>query len=382
MKYLLSRFGGFGDIAPITCVGRVLKRLGHQVDLVVRDGGPDCNQPELLIDNPTFDNVFGAREIGPQKVRAIRTQIGWIEPQAVYKDYDVVIDYRNSIEGNSTSPFNQKGPQFTWQNSRNSNWRNWYDLSLEWANIDPTSVPDEEKRPNFNLLAGEEKLFQPMRENFDKIFVIQPFASSLARTWYQAKSLPKLLSEKYQNSIALIWNANEKCWFGFTRKGSNRIESVGSPLRFSMAMISKADLFIGVDTGYSHVAEGLDVKSLVMYGTVPAWTRAKYYKHQTAIDPGVEHPEFYSFSLSLGDPNRVIEGIEGFSAREKQLYEGIQAGKPPEELQEEMNTTKEGIQVEYNALQARMHSFEHQQSQALSLVTPKLVMEHAERIIE
>lgn len=382
MKYLCSRFSGMGDLAPITAVGRILKQQGHTVDLIVRDGGPDQNHPELLIENPSFDNVFGAREIGPQKVRAIRTQLGWIEPQVIYKDYDVVIDYRNSIEGNSTSPLNQRGHQHGWQQSRNSNWRNWYDLSLEWANIDPTSVPDEEKRPNFNLLEGEEKLFQPMRDNFDKIFVVQPFASSLARTWYQAKTLPKLLTDKYDNSIVLIWNANEKCWFGHTKKGSNRVEALGSPLRFSMAMISKADLFIGVDTGYSHVAEGLGVKSLVMYGTVPAWTRAKYYKYQTPIDMGIEHPEFYSFSLSLGDPNRVLEGIAGFSAREKQLYEGIESGKSPDELMEEMNTTKEGIQVEYNALKARLHSFEHQQSQALSLVTPKLVMEYVERIIE
>jgi Glycosyltransferase family 9 (heptosyltransferase) len=382
MKYLIWRHGGCGDLAPITCVGRILKSRGHQVDLIVRDGGPDSNQPELLIDNPSFDNVFGAREVGPQRVRAIKTQMGWIEPQVIYKDYDVVVDYRNSIEGNSTSPYNQRGPRFAWQQSRNSNWRNWYDLSLEWANIDPTSVPDEEKRPNFNLLEGEEKLFQPMRDNFDKIFVVQPYASSLARTWYQAKALPKLLTDKYDNSIVLIWNANENCWYGFTKKGSNRVDPLGSPMRFSMAMISKADLFIGVDTGYSHVAEGLGIKNLVMYGTVPSWTRAKYYKFQTPIDPGIEHPEFYSFSLSLGDPNRVIEGIDAFSVRERKLYEGIHAGSSPEELMEEMNTTKEGIQVEYNALKARLHSFEHQQSQALSLVTPKLVMEHVERIIQ
>ena len=48
---------------------------------------------------------------------------------------------------------------------------------------------------------------------------------------------------------------------------------------------------------------------------------------------------------------------------------------------EEMNTTIEGIKAEYHALQARMHSFEHQQSQALSQVTPKMVMEYVERLV-
>lgn len=381
MKYLISRFSGMGDLAPMTAVGRVLKQNGHTVDMVVRNGGEDQNHPELLVDNPSFDRVFGCREVGPHKVRAIQTQHGWMQAEAIYKDYDVVVDYRNSIEANSTSPFNQKGPQHTWQQSRNSNWRNWYDLSLEWANIDPTSVLDEEKRPNFNLIGKEPELFQPMRDSFDQVFVIQPYASSLARTWYQAKVLPKLLTEKYPNCIVMTWDANKKVWVGVNKKGSNAVPHLGSPLRFSMALISKADLFIGVDTGYSHVAEGLGVKSLVMYGTVPWWTRAKYYKYQTPIDMGINNPSFYSFSLSLGDPNRVLEGMAAFSVREQQLWDAIKQDKHPVLVAEEMNTTVEGIQVEYNALRARVHSFEHQQSQALSLVTPKLVMEHVERII-
>jgi ADP-heptose:LPS heptosyltransferase len=304
-----------------------------------------------------------------------------MEPQAIYKDYDVIVDYRNSIEGNNTSPLTQNAPEHVWQNSRNSNWRDWYDLSFEWANIDPTKLAPEAKRPNFNLLDGEEKLFQPMRDNFEKIFVIQPFASSLARTWYQAKVLPKLLLERHPKSIVMIWDATQKAWRGVTAKGGNIVTHIGPPLRFSMALISKADLFIGVDTGYSHIAEGLGVKSLVLYGTVPWWTRAKNYQFQTPIDLGQDNPSFYTFSLSLGDPNRTIEGMKNLSERERTLLDNMKAGTPEEALADLLNTTGEGIRVEAKALQARLYALEHQQSQCLSLVTPKMVMETVERII-
>lgn len=381
-KVFISRFGGHGDLAPVTSVAKYLKSKGWYVVLGVRDGGPGQRQSEMLLKTPCADMVVDIKEMGPWRTRCVNTPKGWVSVNAILHEYDLVIDYMNIVENNNTSPITKNAPGSEWETSRNSNWVNWADLHFAWAGIDPTKVSDEAKRPVFTLLPGEKDTFKDLKKAHSNLFVIQPYASSLARTWYQANHLPKMLLEAYSNPAICLWDGRENGWKLITKQGASNLQVNGNaPLRASMALIANADLYIGVDTGFTHVAEALNTPHIAIYSTVPAWTRAKYYKHQIPIDMGEKHPEFYTFNLGLGDPLNVIEGLNNLSAREK-LVHRIYNERPPLEVAcQALSTDPEGLNLEIKALNAKLQSFERIQSKALSLVTPEMVMEKAKKAV-
>lgn len=382
-KVLLTRFGGIGDSAPMTVVGKQLKDRGWEVHYACRDDGPNMRLSDMFVDSPCFDKVMNFVQMGPWNSRCVMTDLGMASINSVYEDYDQVLDYMNIIENNNTSPVNKSDTKSIWMRSRNSNWVNWYDIHLAWANIDPSSVKDEDKRPIFSVKPEEMEPFHRLKGN-RKLIVIQTSASSLSRTWYQARKLPKMIQEKYPDAIILGWEAEHNTWVmlkdGRVTKAAPKEGT--SPLRFSMAMVGACDLFIGADTGFTHVAEALKVPHIAIYSTVPGWTRNKYYKYQVEIDPGKKSPEFYTFNLGLGDPLRIIEGQDSLSEREKTIKKMYDEGKGVEEACEFLNVDKEGAELELKSLLSKQASWERQQSKALSSVTAEEVFGKAVELIE
>lgn len=382
-KVLLLRFGGIGDIAPLTTVGRELKKRGLHVTFACRDGGEGQRQSDLLFKNPCFDQVLDMQEVGPWRDRCVKTQLGWCSVNSIFQDFHAVYDYRNIIENNNTSPYVKDVPSEAWQKSRNSNWRNWYDLHLEWANIDPSTVSDDDKRPVYTLVPGEETLFAKLKERYSHVIAVQSNASSLSRTWYQAEKLPEMILKDYPNAVVAYWDNAKHWWLMISKDGVSKLNVPNHPpLRVSMALLKVSDLYIGADTGFTHVAEALGVSHIAIYSTVPWWTRAKYYKYQTPIDPGIQNPEFYTFNLGLGDPLRIVDGESSLSEREKKIEELHKNKASAKEAAEVLNTNEEGATMELNALMTKRASWERMQSKALSVVTPEMVMVKVKEIIK
>lgn len=382
MKVLLARFGGIGDCFPVAAAARYLADQGHDVTVALRDDGSKVKQTALFREDAKF-NTVDFKQVGPWADRCVKTPIGWQSIQTTYGNYDFVVDYMNIVENNSTSPVNNNEDLWEfWQRSRNSNYQNWYDLHLAWCNVNPAKVSNEYKRPHLVLTDGEKKAAADFKAKYTKLFVIHPYASSLARSWYQAKELvPKLLKD-YEGCAIAFWNPSENNWDLLTRKGPTKLPKLDeNPLRETMALVSAADLVICVDTGCSHIAEGLNVKSLVVYSTVPAWTRNKYYEHQTHIDPGEDHPEYYTFSLSLGDPLRVKDGMEALTERERQVKALFEKNVSAQEAMEALNTDGHGAELELKMLMAKKESWERQQSKSLSGITPDSVFDKIKAII-
>jgi hypothetical protein len=228
-KVLLLRFGGIGDVAPMTVVGKELKKRGWHVTFACRDGGEGQRQSDLLYKNPSFDQVLDMREVGPWRDRCVKTQLGWCSVNTIFSDFDMVYDYRNIVENNNTSPMVKEDPSEAWQKSRNSNWCNWYDLHLEWANIDPTTVSEEDKRPVYTLIPGEEKIFASLKDKYSHVFVIQANASSLSRTWYQAEKLPELIFKDYPKALVVYWDNTKHWWLMLTKGGVSKLNVPNHP---------------------------------------------------------------------------------------------------------------------------------------------------------
>lgn len=382
-KVLLTRFGGIGDCAPVGVVGAQYKKRGWHVTAALRDDGGAGRLTDLYAGNPCFDELLDLAEIGPWGDRCVKSQFGFCTINNLYPDFDLVIDFMNIVEGNSTSPFRLQGPGHEWQASRNSNWVNWVDLHLAWANIDPTTVPDEEKIHSYFVTEEEKAPVLELKKPYDRLMTIQTSASSLSRTWNQAKSLPDMLLKRFPEALVAYWEQSVSAWVLVSKKGATRLQIKSeSPLRSSMALIACSDLYIGADTGFSHIAEGLGVKNIAVYSTVPAWTRNKYYKNQIAIDPGVHNREFYTFNLGLGDPLRVLEGLENLTEREKLIEELHKKKSTAKQAAEALNTDPEGAMLELESLLRKKASFERQQSKALSSVSAEDVFKKIEEVLK
>jgi hypothetical protein len=373
-KVLLIRFGGIGDQAPMGVVGAQLKKRGYHVTMACRDDGQETKLADLYTGTDCFDEVISVREVGPYKDRCVKTQLGWCSLNCVHKDFDLVLDYMNIIEANSTSPVRAGGPGNEWQATRNSNYVNWYDMHLAWANIDPTSVPDSEKVPKFVVSPEETALISKLKSRYSHFVTIQASASSISRTWFQGKKLPDMILEKYPKALVGFWDQQVSAWILIDKEGATKLERDGiSPIRSSMALVAVSDLYVGADTGFSHIAEGLGVPNIAVYSTVPAWTRNKYYKNQITIDPGVTNPEFYTFNLGLGDPLRTIDGLLSLTPREKAVEELYSLNASAEVAAEALNTDVEGATLELESFLRKRASFERQQSKALSTVSAEQV---------
>ena len=379
-KYLLTRFGGIGDSAPVMVVAKQLKKQGHHVTLALREDDHGVRQIDLLENTDCCDVALTFKEVGPWKTRCVKFKHGVIDVRGVYDQYDQIIDFMNIVEYNDTckSSYIVK-PEDEWKKHRNSNWQNWYDLHLAWANIDPTSVSDEEKRPEYKLSDKEIKEVKKIKKGYSSVITINPNASSLARTWYQAAELVPKLIEEYDNPIIFFWKPDKAHYEVFDREGVRTYQSpFKSSLRASMCVVGASDVYIGADTGFTHIAEGLDIPNIAIYSSVPAWTRAKYYKHQVSIDKGP-----HSFALTLGDPARVQEGLDNLSTREKKLEKLHKSGMTIEEAAKALNSTPEGVNLEMRALKTKIESFERIQSKSLSKVTQEEVLQHVrEHLLE
>lgn len=382
MKVLLSRFGGIGDAFPTMVAAQNLHKQGHEVTIALRDDGGQTKQSVMFSNQEQF-KFLDYSQVGPWQSRVVDHEGGLIELPGLYKNYDLVVDFMNIIEGNSTSPVNNvRVPWEFWQRSRSSNYQNWYDLHLAWCNINPDKVSAEDKRPKLVLTQEEIETSESIKSGVSKLFVIHPFASSLARSWYQAEKLVDPLLKEYDGAGIAFWNPQRQAWDLISSKGRNAMPRLGfHPLRDTMALVNASDLVIGVDTGCGHIAEALDKKSLIIYSTVPASTRNKYYKFQSHFDAGEENPEYHTFSLGLGDPLRVKEGVDGLSDREKELKAFLDRRAPMKEIMEALNTDSRGVELESKMLRERVETWERIQSKALSDIKPDKVFDRIKGII-
>jgi ADP-heptose:LPS heptosyltransferase len=382
MNYLISRYGGIGDVAPVLVVAKQLHKQGHTITLALREDGP-VRQTDIC-KNLKWLKTLDYRQIGPWGTRCVKYDKGWRQIEAVYKDYDDVIDFMYIIEGNSTCKSDFiKRPTDSWKRSRNSNWINWYDNHLMWANIDPHTVPEDEKRPEFKLSKKEVEVGKKLKEGYSKLIVLNPSASSKARSWYQVEKLVPMLYEKYDNLLLALWIPEANTWLFSDKNGPVKKKiPIGSPLRQTMTLIGAADVVLTVDSAVSHISEGLGIKHITLYSTVPWWTRGQYYKHQTAIDPGVEHPEYYTFVLMPGDPLNMEEGERNLTDREK-VIKGLYLRKATiSEVCKELNTDNHGANLELDCLLKKIESFSRIQSKALSSITPELVLKKVEELCQ
>jgi ADP-heptose:LPS heptosyltransferase len=377
-KCLICRFGGIGDsIAPITVLAREWKRRnpGGKVHFAVR-----AEIASLFDHEKLFDKILPIKRMEPTKLDCIHRDGGWISLECIKDKYDIVFDLKYSVELNS--PYQElaqrDGP---WRTSMNSNFTNWVELTLAWANIDPTTV--EDFKPSY-VATNEELAWAAKRVPEKKgqpVIGIHLQASSLARTWYRADELPDRLRTLMPDARILFFEEATKHWILSEKVGGKRIDVSGDDgLRKSAALLTRMDLFICADSGYSHIAAALDCPTLTIYTTVPGWTREKYYEHATPIQSKLSCSP--CFTLEGWCPRQAQRAKEQLTKREQRILE--YEGRPnftPQQAAKEEKMPPQAFMALFAATKQKLQSMCTVEPDCMKEITPEMVAERAEELL-
>jgi ADP-heptose:LPS heptosyltransferase len=367
--WLLCRFGGVGDGLILTAVCKAIKEQDPEaiVHFAIREG-----QEGLYLHNPSIARVITIRRMPPSGIDCIKTRGIWTNIDCIKGTYFRTIDYKNSIENNSPYP---KLPYGFWVRTMNSNYQNWVDLSLGWANIDPTIVSDDTKRPKIFLKDAEIEKAKKEADCEGPKIGIHMISSSLARTWYYARVLAPLLLNKYPNGAVFFWTGSS--WIKYHKKTQTDLGSYS--LRQSAALVSCLDLLIASDSAFSHVAEAVGTRSLNLYTTVPAWTRSKYYKYATNLQAKTKCSP--CFAIWSECPLAEDKAVKSLSEREKFIIHLNQNKVPLETACRQLNTTPGGLELEFEAIRKKIQGLKQAEAPCLRSIDPDEVLLEADKLL-
>jgi len=122
---------------------------------------------------------------------------------------------------------------------------------------------------------GRELLKEIQVDSFEKLVVIQPGSGGLHKCWYLDNFLAvaKKLRSKGVEVVFLLGPAEQERCSNTTIKDINSVASCLTDLSLTqvVCLLSCSDGFIGNDSGITHLAAGMGVRTLVVFGpTNPA----------------------------------------------------------------------------------------------------------------
>lgn len=241
---------------------------------------------EVLKNNPDIDNIYelNLKEIKKKK-SAVFSQIKELKEYSK-NNYDLVIDAQGLIKsaivakllGKSIAGFGKKSireklASFFYTTKVNIA----YDKNTIDRNVKILSEPLGFKITSQNILEKRPFLFYKNEDN-----AIYDFLSNdkkniifvIGSTW-ESRNYPKEKFAKIANSlkenILIVWGSEEeKEKANWIEKNSNYARALPKiDLNSLKTVISKSDLLIGNDTGPTHMAWGLNIPSITIFGPTP-----------------------------------------------------------------------------------------------------------------
>lgn len=217
--------------------------------------------------------------------------------------------------------------------SKSAHSMNAFDLFLLEGGVDPSSVKPENKIPRLFISPTEEENIKSIIENLN--------LSGRINVGIQLRSSSPIRSFPFEKMVSVISALFEKGFnvfiFGSEKQGgeidkvielvdkncvlkeghhiSKNLVSVplfSGRLRDSIVMASLMDIMVAPDSSFIHIAGGLGIPVVGIYGCFPSILRMKYYKNAIGIDAGVAcAPSFTHGHMPCyrGDPSPCFSVI-------------------------------------------------------------------------
>ncbi len=270
-KILVIQLRRIGDVLLTTPVLRALRRkfTEAQIDFLVEKPGA-----EILVANPYINNLL---------VYDKKDQLNWIRRVRAAK-YDIILDFLGNprtawLVGLSGAKyrfgFKRPGRDFVYTNKITPDPVPKYvpafkldllkPLGIESKNVDldlPISTLAKER---INSFMAKEKI----RET-DTLVGISPTSRRQARRWLKQgfAEIADLLMQKYGAKIIFFWGPGEETYIDdiISLMKTKPLKSPALTIAESVALTSKLKLFIGNDNGPMHIAQGLKIPTVVVFG--------------------------------------------------------------------------------------------------------------------
>ena len=283
MKIAIVKLSAMGDIIHAMVALQYIKQAkpNIQIDWIVEQGFA-----QVLENNPHIDNILtvNLKAIKKEKLALFR-EIKKIREYA-QNSYDLVIDAQGLLKSAITSKLlgkNRAG--FSKDSIREGVASYFYNNKIEIAydantidrNAKVMSEPLDikinsqmiiEKEP-FLFYANEDKLLNEYLSDNKKniIFII-------GSTW-DSRNYPKEkfveVANHLKENVLIAWGGEEEkeraLWIEAHSKYAKALPKIN--LNSLKAVIAKSDLLIGNDTGPTHMAWGLNVPSITIFGPTP-----------------------------------------------------------------------------------------------------------------
>ncbi|MDD5492090.1 MAG: glycosyltransferase family 9 protein [bacterium] len=270
-KILVIQLRRIGDVLLTTPVVRALRRkfTEAQIDFLVEKPGA-----EILAGNPYINNLL---------LYDKKDQVQWVRAIRAAK-YDLILDYLGNprtawIVGLSGAKhrlgFKRPGRDFVYSVKMNPDPVPKYvpahkldllrPLGIETNNInlDLTISPAAKERIQ-NFLAKEKIT------NTDMLVGISPTSRRQTRRWLKQgfAEIADLLMQKYKAKVIFLWGPGEETYIDdiISLMKKRPLKSPALTIAESLALTSVLKLFIGNDNGPMHIAQGLKVPSVVIFG--------------------------------------------------------------------------------------------------------------------
>lgn len=288
MKYLLIRFGAYGDHMFVEPVIRYLKSQGHYIIYSTTSRGET-----IMRNNPNIDElvVTSDDEVDIAKV--------WKEQIDKYKA-DKVVNFSESIEValliHPQDPrYNLPKYERIMQCDKNA-----FDQSFEWAGIDSNQVDSSLKNPKIYLTEDEiewsNKFFKDYKTDS---WVIEPkrkmvimwavSGSGLQKVYPFQMSVIKHLIEKYQD-LYFITVGDESCQLlEMDRQVSdNSLQVINMSgkinYRQTLALMQNCDIVIAPETGIIVSSGATNIPKIGMFASITKNHVTTYFENDYSID--------------------------------------------------------------------------------------------------
>ncbi len=282
MKIAIVKLSAMGDIIHAMVALQYMKKTNPslQIDWIVEQGFS-----KILEGNPHIDNILpvNLKAIKKEK-KVLFSQIKLVKSYAK-NNYDLVIDAQGLLKSAITAKFLGKNRAGFSKNSIREGVASYFyntkvDIAYDANTIDRnakvmseplgveiTSQMILDKEPFLYYLEAKEieEYLSAKKKNI--VFVI-------GSTW-ESRNYPKEkfaeISNALGQNILIVWGSDEEKsraeWIAKHSEFATVLPKIN--LNALKAVIAKSDLLIGNDTGPTHMAWGLNVPSITIFGPTP-----------------------------------------------------------------------------------------------------------------